>query len=163
MRSKEKGYRLAFTMLELIAVVVMIGLISAVSMISIGGHLDQAKMIRTSQEIARADQKERDAARQSPLLGGLTIDKGKQRLQFIRSGKTIAMGDNLKFNGPLIMPTSSGSRTIAFSQTGQSPTYALQITSKRGASRWVVIVGTTGQAWFSDDSDQVRSLMTMGR
>jgi prepilin-type N-terminal cleavage/methylation domain-containing protein len=163
MRPNRNIERRAFTMLELIAVIVLMGLIAAVSMITVGGHLDRSQLIRVSQEIASADRKERDAARHSPVLGGVTIEKNQRRLQFTLSGKTVTLGDKLKINGPLLMPALGSERSIKFSQVGQSPTYAVQIVSERGAYRWVVIVGTTGQAWFSDDTEQVRSLMAMGR
>jgi len=163
MQSKNNALRRAFSMLELIAVVVMIGLISAMAMLSVGGQLDQVRLNRASQSIANADRKEREASRQSPTPGGLSIDRVKQRLRFSNSKHTLSLDARLKLGEIIVSPVSMDRGSITFAQSGQSPTYAIEMKSRRGASQWIVIVGMTGQTWLTDDTAEVRSLMAMGR
>lgn len=152
----------AFTMLELIAVFVVLGLISAIAMISVLGHLDQSELIRISQLVANADRKEREATRRSPVPGGLTVERSMQRLRYMSSARTIDLGRNVKIAEVIVSSPKSRDNTILFSQSGQSATYAFRLESKRGALNWVLIVGLTGQVLFSDSSDEVRSLLAMG-
>ena len=149
-------------MLELIAVFVVLGLISAIAMISVLGHLDQSELIRVSQLVANADRKEREASRQSPLPGGLIVERSMQRLRYKSSARTIDLGRNVKISELIVSSPSSGDGTILFSQSGQSATYAFRLESRRGALNWVLIVGLTGQVHFSDNTDEVRSLLAMG-
>lgn len=149
-------------MLELIAVFVVLGLISAIAMISVLGYLDQSELTRVSQLIANADRKEREATRRSPLPGGLTVERSMQRLRYECSARTIDLGRNVKISEVIVSTVSSGDDTILFSQSGQSATYAFRLETRRGALNWVLIVGLTGQVLFSDNSDEVRSLLALG-
>ncbi len=162
MRNQSKAARDAFTMLELVAVLVMLGLISTLGMLAVSGQLDQARLNHLAQSIANADRKERDASRKSPTAGSLTIDKSMKRLRYENSDHTIDLKDNLKIAELIIGSGKSNERSVIFSHAGQSSTYALRLESKRGAMRWIVIIGMTGQVLFNDDSNEVRSLLALG-
>ncbi len=149
-------------MLELVAVLVMLGLISAFGMFAVSGQLDQARLSNLAQSIANADRKERDASRKSPTAGSLTFDKSMRRLRFKNSVHTIDLKDNLKIAELIIGSGKSNERSVVFSHAGQSSTYALRLETKRGAINWIVVIGMTGQILFSDDSSQVRSLLALG-
>ncbi len=153
----------AFTMLELFAVLIVLGLISTITVISVIGHLDQSELLRMSHLLANADRKEREATRQSPIAGGLAIDRSKQRLRYSCSANTVDFSRNVRLAEVILSTPVSGNDGILFSQSGQSSTYAFRLESRRGASKWVLIVGMTGQVLVSDNSDEVRSLMAMGR
>lgn len=155
--------RRAFTLLELIAVFIVLGLISSIAFISVVGHLDQSELVRVSQMLSNADRKEREAARLSPIAGGLTIEKSRQRLRYSCSARTIDLGRNVRLAEAIVSSPSYDDQAVLFSQSGQSHTYALRLESRRGAMNWLLIVGTTGQVLVCDDSDQVRSLLAMGR
>jgi prepilin-type N-terminal cleavage/methylation domain-containing protein len=162
MRNQSNPARQAFTMLELVAVLVMLGLISAFGMFAVSGQLDQARLSHLAQSIANADRKERDASRKSPTAGSLTFDKSMRRLRYENSVHTIDLKDNLKIAELIIGSGKSNERSVVFSHAGQSSTYALRLESKRGAMNWIVVIGMTGQVLFSDDSNQVRSLLALG-
>jgi prepilin-type N-terminal cleavage/methylation domain-containing protein len=155
-------HRQAFTMIELIVVIVLIALISTVGISALSGHIDQSRLVRATQTIADADRKERDAARQSPVPGGLSIDEANHRLRFLCSNQQIDLSDRFELSAVLVFPMPSNP-IISYSQAGQSVSYAMQVRSKRGTSRWVLIVGMTGQVIFSDDENEVRLWMTMGQ
>jgi prepilin-type N-terminal cleavage/methylation domain-containing protein len=152
----------AFTLLELIAVIVVIGLISVVGMTVVSGHLDQAELIRVSQSIVNADRKERDVSRQSPVAGELTIERSRKRLRFRNSGQTISLGSNVNITETIVRSSDSSNPTILFSQSGQSESYAVRLQSRRGASKWILILGISGQVLVRDSSDEVRSWIAMG-
>ncbi len=153
----------AFTMLELFAVLIVLGLISTIALISVRGHLDQSELMRMSHVIALADRREREATRLSPTAGGLTIDRSKQRLRYSCSARIVDFSRNVRLAEVIVSSPTFGSDGILFSQSGQSSTYAFRLESQRGASNWVLIVGLTGQVLVSDNSDEVRSLLAMGR
>ena len=153
----------AFTLLELFAVLIVLGLISTIAVISVLGHLDQSELMRMSHLLASADRKEREATRLSPIAGGLSIDRSKQRLQYSCSARTVDFSRNVRLAEVIVGSPTFGNDGILFSQSGQSPTYAFRLESRRGASNWILIVGLTGQVLVSDNSDEVRSLLAMGR
>jgi len=161
MQKPSSSGRHAFTMLELIAVIVMLGLISAIGFMAISGPLDQSQLTRMSQAIADADRKEREFSRQSPLPGGLTIEKSKGLLFYRASDRQINLGSRLKITD-VIVNSPTGDEAISFSQSGQSPTYAVRLESRRGASIWVVFVGISGQVIFDSSAINVRTLLAMG-
>lgn len=160
MRKAISNTRRAFSMLELIAVVVLLGLISSLGIVSITGQLDQARLIHASQAIAEADRKERIASRLSPVPGGMTIEKSKNQLRYRNSFKTIALGKSVKI-AEVVLGSFATDKNVLFSQSGQSATYAIRLESRRGANLWIVIVGMTGQSIISDSSEEVRSLLAM--
>lgn len=162
MQNQNKLNRSAFTMLELIAVLVMLGLISSFGMIVVIGQLDQSRLTHLAQTIANADRKERDASRKSPTAGSLTFDKSMRRLRYQNSAHRIDIKDDLKIAEVIIGSGKSNERSILFSHAGQSSTYAMRLETKRGSTNWVVVIGMTGQILFSDDSTQVRSLLALG-
>ena len=153
----------AFTLLEMIAVLVLLGLISTIAMISVTGHLERAELGRISQLLASADRKERDASRQSPFPGSMTLDPSKKRMLFRNSGRTLDVGKRIKIAEVVINGPHADEGTISFTQSGQSQTYAVRLESQRGASTWVLVVGLTGQALFMESTNNVRSLLAMGR
>lgn len=171
MQRPNKRIRLAFTLLELIAVLVLLGLISTIAMFSVVGHVEQSELVRLSQELASADRKERYASRQSYLPGGLVFDRSKQRFQYQNSKRTIEVGKRIKTADFIIntlqsdkqSDTQSDKGSVLFAQSGQSPTYAIRLESSRGAMRWVLVIGMTGQVLFTDSIEDVRSVMAMGR
>jgi len=163
MRKEGSRKQPAFTLLEMIAVLVLLGLISTIAMISVIGHLEQTELGRVSQLLANADRKERDATRHSPFPGAMTVDRSKKRVQFLSSGRTIDFGKTVNIAELIVNGYSSADGTISFTQSGQSPTYAIRLESRRGAICWVLVIGMTGQVLFTDSTEDVRSLLAMGR
>lgn len=161
-RNQSKTHPRAFTLLELIAVFIVLGLISSITMLSVIGHLDKAELIRVSQLIASADRKERDASRTSPFPGGLTIDKSMKRLQYSNSARSVDLGPNVKLAEVIMSPPHSSNDVILFSQSGQSLTYAFRLESRRKAMHWVLIIGMTGEVRITDNTVDVRSLFALG-
>ena len=162
MQKVSSGNRSAFTMLELIVVMVLLGLVSAIAMVSVVGHIEQSELARIAQQIANADRKEREATRLSPFPGGLAYEPSKQRLQYLSSGQRIEMASRVKIAEFVAMRNGPGSGDVLFNQSGQSQTYAIRLQSQRGATQWILIVGMTGQVIVSDHTEQVRALLALG-
>jgi len=150
-------------MLEMIAVIILIGLISTLGMTTLSGHIDSARLIRTSNAIANADRLEREMCRQSPIPGELKIEKRKGRMSYKNSMKNVAIADGVRISEVILGSQDSNRESVLFSQSGQSATYAVCLTTRRGAINWVVVIGLTGQVLFYNDTDKVRSLLSMGQ
>lgn len=163
MQSGSRTIRTAFTLLELIAVLVLLGLISTIAMISVVGHLEQSELIRATQLFANADRREREAARQSPLQAGMTLDRVNQRMLYRCSGRTVDVGRRVTIMEVLVLTPRTEQNTIMFSPSGQSSTYAIRFESRNGAVRWMLVVGMTGQVLVTDNSNEVRSILMMCR
>jgi prepilin-type N-terminal cleavage/methylation domain-containing protein len=154
--------RSAFTLLELIAVLVLLGLISTIATIVVTGHLEKAELGRITQLLAASDRKERDASRQSFVPGGLYYDRSKQRFYFKNSARTIEMGNSVKIAELVVIGPTTESGSILFTQNGQSQTYAIRLQSRRGAAIWLLVAGLTGQVRLSENTDEIRSVLRMG-
>ncbi len=162
MQRASRTARTAFTLLELIAVLVLLGLISTIAMISVIGHLERSELIRVSQLLASADRRERDAVRQSPFQGGVTLNRSSQRIKYRCSGRTIDVGKRVNIAEVIVHSPSTDENTVLFSQSGQSPTYAIRLESRQGALCWLLVIGMTGQVLVTDSTDEVRSILAMG-
>jgi type II secretory pathway pseudopilin PulG len=160
MQKRSRARRTAFTFLELIAVVVLIGLVATLGAISVTGYSDQAILHQTARAITLADSNERLASRKSPIPGELQIEKSKGRMRFRNAGRMLILDDRVSISDVIVFPPAS-QRSVRFSQSGQSPTYAIGLKSKRGATRWVVVVGVTGQPWYLDSADDARSMLAL--
>ncbi len=163
MQRANRPARNAFTLLELIAVIVLLGLVSAITLLSVVGHLEQSELVRVAQSLARADGKERDTARQSPQPGALLFDRTRKRFLYKTSERTIDISTRIKSAEMIVDSSQSDEGSIVFSQSGQSPSYAIGLVTSRGASRWLLVIGMTGQVLYTDSVDEVRSIMAMGK
>jgi len=154
--------RCGFTLIELIAVVILIGLMAATTGYVISGQIDQSRLNEAIDRVIQADQKERTMARLSPTPGSLRLDQSGRRLLFQASSRVLNLGSSIRISNTVLAGSSQPASEVIFSQSGQSPTYAVQLRSNRGASTWVLFVGSTGQALIRSEPDQIRLLMAMG-
>ena len=145
----------AFTLIELMAVIVLLGLLAGAAAWSLAGGARRAGAADTVERIGRADQAARLAARRTPGRSALRIDLDDQTLTRVTAddrGRTIEESHPItppagfRIDGLLIAGNDpappSGSRTatarpltihsgsfeIPFSTDSRSPTYALHLT-----------------------------------
>ncbi|MEQ1824851.1 MAG: prepilin-type N-terminal cleavage/methylation domain-containing protein [Pirellula sp.] len=152
----------AFTLLELMVVILLLGITAVLGMVSTSGYVDQSRLTRAVQSIVQADHHERQVSRHSPLPGELEIDRPKGSLRFKNSRRTVDLVDNLKLKEIVVGSSSLVRQSISYSQSGQSPTYAIGLESKRGATKWIVVIGMTGQVIHCNDADEARRWIELG-
>ena len=163
--------RCAFTMLELMVVVLLVGLLATVVVLAIKPTLDRAVLQRTIDAIESADLRERAAAMTSPFAGGMIVDAGKNVITFRLSRRTVTVPGDWQIEGPRIGAvgstlsgmTASGTRRVRYFANGQSDSYAIGM--RQGQSReqsqthWLVVAGLSGQASLHVGDDLVDRLM----
>ncbi len=155
--------RVAFTMLELIVVVVILALLAGLGYLSIRSQLDYAAMNRAIGLLADADRKERRAAMQSPQPGELAILKSKQLLSYRASKSDLQLPGGVQIAEAFVSSPSGRAESINFSQTGQSATYAMHLKNARGGSRWMIVIGASGQVLIRENTNEARTLIALGR
>lgn len=156
--------RHAFSLLELIVVVVLLGMLALLGLVSLRGYLDSTLLARSLYSIAHADAKERSASRQSPVAGRLEFDKTKLQVVCRNSKNRMMLGNHIE-RIEVITPSNQDAtqRSISISQSGQSSSYAVGIQSRRGATRWLVVIGMTGQTIECQNKEQARDWMRLAR
>jgi len=137
-------------MLELIAVVVLLGLIAGIAIITVGGQMDQARLARSIEQIRSAEQREREAVQRGAVPGGVTFDSRKQSLRFTSSATTITMPSEVAIVGVDDLNTSEPIDRVLYSQSGQSRSYSVTLRAKSGLSKRLDIIGLSGQQIVSD-------------
>jgi len=180
--------RRAFTLIEVLAVIALLGLLAGATAWSLAGTAQRASVDEMVGRIAHADRMARFAAQRLGQPTVLVIDLDKQRLVrrvtlpdgTIESAPALGIPAELRLDR-LVMPGEPGSAevntrrpgrhfdrgevTINFSAQGRSVSYGLRLADDEG-SRWLVFAGLTGQMTEINDEDEMDNLfalLTSGR
>ena len=165
----EESQRAAFTLIELMVVVVILGLITALASLSLGGVMDRYQLGRAAETLEAFDsQGRRDASRSREAVLAI-IRRGTNELvlrnaveRSSRARAQYRLPRNVEI-GDIRMPRKSlTARDVTFtlSDRGRSPTYAVEL--RRGAmSRWIVILGISGQVIPMQSEDEVDAILSL--
>jgi type II secretion system protein H len=160
----------AFTLIELIVVVALAAIMATLVTVSLAGNLRAARVQDAAQSIATSDRLAREYARHFDRPVRLVFDLSQSTL----TREAAAEGNDSSQNSTLHLPsglriarlvtattdTSSGRVTIPCSVAGQTPSYALLLTSGRGEKHWTITAGLTGQTSSVSDENEVRDIFT---
>jgi prepilin-type N-terminal cleavage/methylation domain-containing protein len=147
----------AFTLLELIVVMVLIGIAAVVGGNRFLAYKDRADLEHILQRVAHADRRERQLSRSSPYPGRLEFDSAKGRFRFQHARHELNIPKGAKVIAFWVAPDAPESRAVYFANTGQSHTYALGIRTPGGAEQWLVVFGISGQIRTTRDGAEARS------
>ena len=178
--------RKAFTLLEVMAVVTLMGLLAGATAWSLAQDARKSSRAKVVADIAHADRMARLAAGQGGQACRLRFDLDHQRLCRLTGpddeaqqahAMTLPKGcriDRVVTAGPDLAGDTSGATTIAFSSAGRSDSYAVRVVFEDGAtgkdatdglgeSVWIVFAGLTGQTTLVSDEDQLDKLFAAER
>jgi prepilin-type N-terminal cleavage/methylation domain-containing protein len=180
--------RRAFTLIEVLAVVALLGLLAGATAWSLAGAAQRATFDEVAGRIAHADRMARFAGQRIGRPTVLTIDLDKQWLirriaredGSVETAPALGVPRDMRIERVVLAgePRSGDMNTrrpgrhidrgqveIAYSTHGRSVTYGLRLEGEDD-SRWLVFAGLTGQMTEIDDEDEVDNLfelLTSGR
>jgi prepilin-type N-terminal cleavage/methylation domain-containing protein len=162
-----RGRSRAFTLIETLAVIALLAIITAAVAVSLSGARRSADLDGVAERFVAYDRGTRDIARRfggQPSLR-FELNQGTARrvdevdasanratplaLGGARVAKLIVRGESVGY----------GEASVPFSDGGRSPSYAVLLTNKSG-QRWVAFAGLTGQAFVLGDERQVQDILS---
>ena len=157
--------RKAFTLIELVIVILIMAVLSTLAVLSLGGTMDRYQLSRASEAIELFDARARRDARKSRQPIRATIDRKHQRLVIDTPGP-----GNTQYRWPRSVEinkirlrrrvTVGNNFEIRFNREGGSPTYAVEL--KRGKmSRWLVVLGASGQFVPLNSEGEVDAILSL--
>lgn len=147
-------FRGGFSLVEVVAVVVLMGLLATVVAVSLGDLRRQARLEEMIERVQLMDAAMRAHARRfnAPQRLVVDLDAGELRREAAADGE--ALGRSLRLPGPVhltALRTAGGrftERSVAVPCSGQgrTPSYALTLAGPDGGQRQILFIGTTGRA-----------------
>ena len=161
-RSLRKGV----TLIELLAVLTLIGIITATAVLKLGGASKRAKFEWAIERLESAEGGLRMQAAKQGQEASLRFRIGKDDFQ--RSVGTDAKGvAGLRLGGDVTVSrllsrtrdASTGEVTIDYSVQGVSETFALLLRGRGDDQVWLLFAGTTGQATRLYEEEDVQIIL----
>lgn len=172
----------AFTLIEVMAVVVLLGLLAGSAAWSFADDAQRSFREKAIGQITHADSMARLAARRLGKMNVLRFDFDKQELSRVTFSDELSESVTHSLKMPsghridrIIVPqipylanasqnntfseVDSGVLEIAYSTEGRSVSYAVKLISKdyRG---WLILAGLTGQVTLNNDESEIKNLFT---
>lgn len=156
----------AFTLLETLAALLILGLLASAITLSFRAPLNRAKGTQAIEQVRFADTAARAHARKFARPAELTIDFDDNTL----SRHDPATGDPIsqtQIPAPwriAELRTAHNSHdtarhTIRFSSSGLTQSYAIKLSGPRDQSRWVLFAGLSPDSTIDLDDEQIQSIL----
>ena len=158
--------RHAFTLIELVVVMLILATLAGLVAYSLGGVMDRYQMNRAIETIELFDARARRQAIRSRRPLETRIDRGRNLLSIEPSARRspatfrlprrveiaeIRMGRTTVAGGPL---------QLGINRHGQSESYAIHL--QRGSvQRWLVVLGTSGQIVALNDKGEADAILSL--
>lgn len=147
----------AFTLVELLVVLVIIGLLMSVTTLSFKGPYQAAQLQNAVEQMQLVDRHIRDYCRRHSLATDLVIDLDAGTIEIRTNGKEQdglfhAISNPIKLDRVWTAQglAQAGRIIIHVSPLGQSRTYAIRLRNAAGATQWVLFAGITGKSRQAD-------------
>ena len=155
----------AFTLLEVVAVMVMLGLLSTVAVVSLSGTLDRYRLNRAVEMVELFDARARRQAgnQRTPVDASIQLNRNRLLIESPNDTKDRVFGlpSGVQISSVRLSRNSVAGRQLdlRYSRDGVSPTYAIQL--QRGdKSHWLVILGISGQIIHSSSEGEVNEILS---
>lgn len=171
------GRRSAFTLLELVIVMLILAILSALAVVSFRSVIDRQQMMLAIESFRRFDAQARREARLQGTTIPVAIDRGRGQLRWgsgtrnrvfrlprqieiaeLRASADRATAGNLSRAGSRSITSSTAG--LYYAADGSSPTYALKL-ARGDLQRWFVVLGLSGQVVPCDREEQVDAIFRL--
>ena len=160
--------RTAFTLIELMAVIVLMALLSATATLMVRAPLAKAKQDQAIAQIRFLDATARDRARQGEQVR-LEFDLQASVATLIDGQgeeivNRVALSD--KPYQVMIMgaeKTDDSHRWVCYDQFGKSRSFAAQIGDQSSTNGWLMVLGMTGQTYMLNEKGAVHAIISRER
>jgi prepilin-type N-terminal cleavage/methylation domain-containing protein len=159
----------AFTLIELMAVLVLVGLVSATAMLRFGATTHKAQFEWSLERVMATDRLLRTHCVTSGQPGRLEFEIGAGRLERVFGARqagssAVELGARMRITRFLAAQrhVETGKVEVAYDPYGHSETFAVEIEGPGDQSAWILFAGLTGQTRrFEDRRDVERILETI--
>lgn len=171
--------RIGFTLIELMAVIVLLSVIAGSVTLSLTGTHERRKREDVVGRIGHVDRQARQLAERMARPMVLTLDLRDQQLRYFHADKTngsLSMEvpapfeiDRVRVTGIDPRAYTAGTVEVPISSRGRSATYAVRLRNdaEQGGENehtWLIFAGLTGQmTWINDEKQLDNLLEALGR
>ena len=159
--ARSTSVRSGFTLIELIAVIVVLAIITSLAVMSFGGTIDRYKMVQAIETLEMFDAAARREARRAEQPLTATINASRGELTIGITDRTFRLPSRVEITD--FRTSRSGSRGLVrlpIASDGSSPTYAVQLTRGK-IKRWFMVLGVSGQVVPIENEGDVNALLSV--
>ena len=156
-----------FSLVELIAVLLIISIVAGAVMLRVQGPLHSTQMRDVIDQVRNFDLPTRSYALEQDRPVHLVVDLAAGELSRTDTQGTQLLGEPLKLPlgcriARLLVrgeDVSTGSIAIGFSRLGLSPSYAVLLEGPGNRRQWILVAGLSGEIVEIDDEQEVQNIL----
>lgn len=151
--------RRAFTLLELIVTMVIIGMMVGLTSLTLREHFVRAALMKSSLAASEADRQARQLSQSQPN-GVVYLELRPQASQIVLrpTGRTFSLPTGVRISVAAMDTRTPAGGSVPFYGNGASPSYALKL-ERNGSNAWLAVLGISGQCIVCDTESEVRELL----
>ncbi len=158
-----------FTLVEVMIVMLIMAIMSGIAVMSVQGHINNARWTRSFEQIEEIDRTARISARRDASPYQITFNRSKRSVELHAIGLNASAKSVRAFKLPApfkfdsfrknTATSSSESFAVEIAGNGQSPSYAIAIAAASGSPQWLVTLGFSGQQIRMEDAKDVAAML----
>jgi prepilin-type N-terminal cleavage/methylation domain-containing protein len=164
--NRTRPRRSGFTLIELMAVLVLVGLVSATAMLRFGATTHKAQFEWSLERVIATDRLLRTHCVTSDQPGRLEFEIGAGRVKRVFGAKRTAssaveLGARMRITRFLaaLRHVETGKVEVAYDPYGHSETFAVELEGPGDRSAWILFAGLTGQTRRFEDRRDVERIL----